>query len=328
MSFLLLSVGATVCLAGSSVDKAFNDNIREGDGKLIIGNSNGKIDASSGFIDDTHTINKYGRAESGVETTATDIWDQAEGTPTNQVWDAPTAARVHSIVSSSASDASAGVGARTLRLWGLQDWDTQEVSEDIIMNGTGTVNTTRSYVIIHRMKVLTKGATNVNVGSITATAASDATITAEIKAGIGQTEMAIYGISSLEDMFVSGYYGSINKAQGTAATINYSLLVNPEPDSELINFNRKNTIGVQSTGASHFSHPFNPYLCVPGPAIVKVSGLASIGDVDGSAGFDGYIKVKPTSFDDFVVLKTSTTRHNTAKILQIHDGSLLRLTGQ
>ena len=245
-------------------------------------------EVAKGEIPDALGVNKFGRAPSGIQTTATDVWDRATAAPLQSIWVAPTQARTHQIASSSASDdgAPAGVGARTIRVYGLTSWDTAEVNEDIILNGTTDVPTVNQYVIIHRMEVLTKGATNVNVGAISATADTDGTVTAQINDAEGQTQMAIYGIPSTQTAYVTGYYGTLNKASGGVATINFSFEINPEPDTELINFVTKNTRGVQSTGTSGDSWPFCPPLKVVGPAIIKVQGKASAADVEGSAGFD------------------------------------------
>ncbi len=232
-------------------------------------------------------VNKFGRAPSGVQTTATDIWDLADATPTQQIWVAPTAARIHAIVSSSASDDGdpVGVGARTIRVYGLKTWASDETYEDITLNGAGAVNTVNSYVIIHRMKVLTKGATNVNVGNIKATAASDSSITAQINAGEGQTQMAIYGIPSTKSAYMTQYYASCNLA-GTSIRLDVTLKINPEPDAELLNFLTKQTQNIRDTGAGYIRHEFNPPMKIVGPAIIKIQAISSVADSDGSAGFD------------------------------------------
>jgi hypothetical protein len=249
------------------------------------------LEVSRGNITSVSAVNKFGKAPDGVQTTDTDIWDRANATPTQQIWVAPTQARIHAIVSTSDSDDGdpAGVGARTVMVYGLTSWSTAEVSETVTLNGTGAVNTSNAYVIIHRMRVVTKGATNVNVGIITATAAVNGTVTAQINAGIGQSEMAIYGIPSTQSFYMTQFYGSINKASGAAATINYRLKVNTEPNAELINFVSKNIRGVQSTGNSDITWPFNPYLRIDGPAIIKIQAIGSAADLDGTAGFDGYL---------------------------------------
>ena len=235
------------------------------------------------------TVNKFGRAPEGVQTSATDVWDRADATPTQQIWVAPTTARVHNFASSSASDDGdpAGVGARTLRFYGLTSWTTPEVSEVIELNGAGDVATQQAYVCIHRAKVLTKGGTNVNVGTITATAVTDGTITAAILPGAGQTQMAIYCVPEGYSAFVSYYYVALNETAATS--LDAALLVNPEPDAELTNFLTKHTVSAKDTGSTYVRHDFNPYFRVDGPAIIKVQGISSAADTDVDGGFGLYL---------------------------------------
>ncbi len=240
-----------------------------------------------GDIDGLAAVNKFGRANN-VDGGFTDIWDMANTVQDQDIWVAPTQARIHDIVSTSVSDAAAGVGAQTLRVFGLTDWDTAEVSEDITLNGTTNVPTVNAYVIIHRMRVLTKGATSVNVGNITATAQTDSTITAEIYAGQGQTQMAIYGIPSTQDAYMGSLWAGLNKA--TAGDADIFLRENPEPQDELLNFLIKHTFGVSTTGSSYVSHMFDPFFKIPGPAIIKVQGRGTPINMDVSAGFDLIVK--------------------------------------
>lgn len=237
-------------------------------------------------------INKFGRStnvDSGIDT---DIWDGANATLDQDIWVAPTQARVHNIVSADAGDdgSPAGVGARTIRVYGLTAWDSPEVSEDITMNGVGAVATTNSYVIIHRMKVLTKGATSSNVGIIKATAVTDNTITAQINAGNGQTLMAIYGIPSGYTFYMTEVYASILKT-GATGLADCTLFFNPEPDAELTNFLVKHTFGAVSTGTSNVPKKFRPYKAFPGPGILKVQANGSAANLDVSAGFDGILAI-------------------------------------
>jgi len=245
------------------------------------------LEASMGNLDGITSVNKFGRAPSGIQTTATDVWDRADATPTQSVWVAPLAARTHIIHSTSILDDAASTGAKTVQVYGLKAWDSNEVNEVVSMAGNASTAVTKnSYVIIHRMKVLTKGATAVNNGVITATATTDNSVTAQINEGEGQTQMAIYGVPSSQTAYMTSYYGTLNKSGGAVGTLNFSLVVNPEPDVELTNFLTKNTRGLQSTGNSGDSWNFNPYFKISGPAIIKVSATANTADLEASAGFD------------------------------------------
>ena len=236
-------------------------------------------------------IDKFGRnieIDAGV---VADIWDGGNTGDEALIWVAPTTARTHNIKSSSTSDDGdpVGVGARTIKVFGLTDWGTAEVAEDITLNGTSNVATANSYVIIHRMKVLTKGATDVNVGLITATAQTDGTITAQIRAGQGQTQMAIYGIPSTQTLYLGRFYANVNKAGGAAGLVDVALCYNPEPDSELKNFLVKHTFGLQTVGTSALTIPYYTPKKFAGPGILKAQVTSGTENMDLSAGFDGVL---------------------------------------
>lgn len=245
------------------------------------------FEVAQGNVNGIVGVNKFGRStnvDSGVDT---DIHDGANSTTDLDIWVAPTAARVHNIKSDNAGDTSAGAGAKTIQIYGLADWDSKETSEVITMNGTTNVATS-AYVIIHRMKVLTKGASGPNIGIITATAASDLTVTAQINAGEGQTQMAIYGIPSIQTAYINRYYVSSIKSVA-AARVSHRLLANPEPDAELTKFVTKHTIGTSSDGTAFAPQVFNPPYKIAGPAIIKIQSNSNTDNVDVSAGFDLYL---------------------------------------
>jgi hypothetical protein len=232
----------------------------------------------------TH-VNKFGR-NSNCDATATDIWDLGS----QPIWLAPTAARVHAIVSSDDTDGKTGapnsVGARTVRIYGLKTWDTAETSEDVTLDGTTSVNTANSYVIIHRMNVLTCGASGPNAGIIKATAASDNTITAQINAGEGQTQMAIYGVPSTQTAYMTQFYHSILKSGGGTKFMDVALLASTDIENQPTVFTTKHTASSASDGSSFVNHPYSPYSTFAGPVIIKIQVIASAADQDVSAGFD------------------------------------------
>jgi hypothetical protein len=241
-----------------------------------------------GQVPGLHTINKFGRnieIDSGI---TADIWDGGHTLAsggTSLLWVAPTTARTHTIASTNAGDTEGGAGARTLRIFGLTSWDLPEESEDVTMNTASPPVTSKAYVIIYRMHVLTKGATSVNIGEITATATSDATITARIRAGEGQTQMAIFGVPSTQCALLDNFYASANRAVASGV-VDLTLLVNPEPKDELTNFLTRHTFGLNTAGTSAYLHEYHTPKQIDGPAIIKVQTTSGTNNMDVSAGFD------------------------------------------
>lgn len=261
---------------------------------------NFNLEVSRGKIAGHSTVNKYGRATDGIQVTATDIWDRADAAATQQIWVAPTAARIHEILSTSDADSDSGgtvaqgQGARTIRIFGLTTWGTAESNEDIIMDGTATgvnsVDTANSYVIIHRMKVLTHGTAGPNVGIITATAQTDATVTAQIGVGNGQTEMSIYGIPSTQKAYMTSFDVNAHNTGNPATVIetDFSMLVNEHPnvDETSAAFLVKANIGLIASGSTVFSKRYDPPFEIVGPAIIKFQAIATTADTEGVAEYD------------------------------------------
>lgn len=245
---------------------------------------------SAGSISGYSAVNVSGHAYNGLQTTATDVWDRADATPTQQLWVAPTAARIHAIVSSSTSDdgSPAGVGARTVKIWGLTGWSSAETSETVTLDGTTPVNTSNAYVIIHRMEVMTAGNTSINVGTITATAATDGTVTASILPGNGQTQMAIYGIPSGKALMVTSFFAGVNRAGNATPTTDFYFNVNTDPANRTT-YRTQYVLGTSQDGNSWIERVHRPYVTFNGPAIIKVQAISESADSDGHSGFDGIL---------------------------------------
>jgi hypothetical protein len=103
-----------------------------------------------------------------------------------------------SVSSSSTADTSAGTGARTVTLSGL-DADYNEISETVTLNGQTAVTTTNSYLRIFRAVVRSAGSGGQNAGVIyagtgTVTSGVPANKYATIAIGDNQTLMALWTV--------------------------------------------------------------------------------------------------------------------------------------
>lgn len=96
-----------------------------------------------------------------VDTSEESVWPDGGTVPH------PTVASVLKISSSSTDDTSAGTGARTVAIVGL-DGNYNEVSESVILDGQTPVNTGNSYLYVNQFYVTTVGSGGVNAGNINA----------------------------------------------------------------------------------------------------------------------------------------------------------------
>jgi len=160
------------------------------------------IQISAGRVKDTSHINKFGY-NSAVGTSYETVTDLG----TNNL---PSSAAVVSIVSASTADTSAGTGARTVEIQGL-DANYIEKTETVTMNGQSAVTTTATFIRVFRMRVASAGTGEVNAGNITASISSSDV--ARISANEGQTLMAVYTVPANKTAYLIKFQGSLSKNQ-------------------------------------------------------------------------------------------------------------------
>jgi len=228
------------------------------------------LEVSRSAISGMTSVNKFGK-NADIDIGTEDVWGGG-GT-----WVAPTVARLHNLTSGSVNDAAAGTGARTIRIYGL-DTNYLEITEDLILNGLANVSTVLSYTFMSRIIVLTAGSGGTNAGLITATAATDATITITVQIGKAQSQLAIYQVPAGKTAYIDNYYGGISG--GTA--LDLELFVKPFGGA----FNLKNTLSLTLAGTSSDEHVFKYPLKVEEKGIIKLSGTATANNTSTTGGFD------------------------------------------
>ena len=158
-----------------------------------------------------------------------------------------------------------GTGARTISIFGL-DANYMPISEEIVMNGTTDVTTTKSYLRVNRMRAVTAGSNGTNVGTISATATTAGTVQAAITADAGATLKSQYTVPA-------GYYAFIR-------TINYGALNNDQVEFDLQTRNEGAawvTRDRLDTVEGFIPQPFQVPIRVAPKADIRVQGVRATG---------------------------------------------------
>jgi hypothetical protein len=175
----------------------------------LIGNKDFYLEVAKGNVANHISINLFGRNTDIDSASAEDVW------PHGGDWTAPTTNRLHNIASSDANDTSAGTGARTVLVTGLNG-SYAVTSESITLNGVANVSTTNSYVFISEIKVTSAGSGLVNAGNITATAQTDATVSCSVTIGKNKSAMGIYQVPAGYTAYLSYYQAGFQNSTGGA----------------------------------------------------------------------------------------------------------------
>lgn len=157
------------------------------------------LDVATGNIGGVSNVSKFGYNPAVGSTNYESIWEGSNAYP----WQ--TVADQLEVLSSSVNDTSAGTGARTVELQGLDSsWNL--LTETVTMNGTTAVTTTGSFLRIFRARVVTAGTSLRNEGDITIrdqdTSTTRALITNGATSGMGQTLMAVYTVPAGKTAYI------------------------------------------------------------------------------------------------------------------------------
>jgi len=227
------------------------------------------------------TLFKFG-INGDVGTSVETVWAQG-GT-----YAYPASATVMKISSSSADDAAAGTGARTISIAGL-DASYNEISETVTLNGQTEVNTVNSYLRITRMFVITagSGATAVGViyaGTGTVTSGVPATVYGMIAIGANQTQMAFWTVPAGYTLYLMGTFYSSGNSTANAFT-NFQLIQRPFGGV----FRQQSS--TRTSGSGDFVLDLHTPIAFAEKTDIEIRAVASAGSSNVSAEFEGiYIK--------------------------------------
>lgn len=128
-----------------------------------------------------------------------------------------TAAAVFEVVSSSALDTNtAGVGARTVSIWGV-DANFNEVTEVIALNGITPVVGAVLFYRVNSVVVATAGGAKTNVGTILVRDAGAGTTRSMIVLGQGRSEVGVFTVPAGHKMLATGWTVSARDNVGQKA---------------------------------------------------------------------------------------------------------------
>lgn len=236
------------------------------------------------------TVNKFGRAPyTGAANNLRDIWDGSNVTNTDYDWAGPAdgADEIFNLTSTDGADDGnpAGAAAHVVRVYGLDaDWNLQD--EYVTLEGASNAATVNTYVRIFRMKVTSAATGTTNVGIISATGATSGNVISRILIGQGQTQMAIYTVPAGYNANMISYYGSVNRASGTAVRVDLQLYVREDASNALAPTLVKHTQSLIETGTSQFTYTFVPRFTIGEKSDIIMKAASSAQNSDVSAGFN------------------------------------------
>lgn len=167
----------------------------------------------------------------------------------------PDAAGVVACVSSDAADASAGTGARTILLRGV-DAAFAIISEAVTLNGTTPVNTILEFAFVNRITVTSAGSGGKNAGLLTFEIGGDVTNAVAIGKNLSSTCLEMMPAAEIPGTLphLASFTMFVGKQQNALVTMSIYSRVSTLGDIELETFN----IPFSSNGA-----PIQVELTVP-----------------------------------------------------------------
>lgn len=207
------------------------------------------------------------------------------------VYPTPTSATALEIVSSNANDTSAGTGARSITVFGL-DANWEEQTETVNMNGTTAVDLANTYTRVYRLFVASSGTYASSTGGShagTITLREDGGGAAWAQIGtvggfsVGQSQIAAYTIPAGKRAWVVSRHVTVE----TTKSALYVFFQRPNADTVSAPYSAMRAIevdrGVVSSDGREYNPPVGPYV---GPCDIGFMGAATSGTADITIDFE------------------------------------------
>jgi len=184
-----------------------------------------ELQVAQGQIAYHEHIYKFGQ-NSVVGDSVETIWQQGG------LYSYPPSATTMTVSSSNTNDTSAGTGARTVQILGL-DGDYNEISETITLNGQTAVTTTNSFLRVNRAIILTAGSGGANAGTIyvgtgTVTTGVPANVYTTINGdGTNQSLQAFWTVPANYNAYIYQTNISTGNSSNTPAVLKTLLVARP-----------------------------------------------------------------------------------------------------
>lgn len=222
------------------------------------------LQVSRGQIQGHSTVIVFGY-NPDVDTSEETVW------PDGGVVPHPTVASALKISSSSTDDTSAGTGARTVYIEGL-DGSYAVVGETVTLNGQTAVNTTNSYLYVNSFYVVTVGSGGANAGNINAgtgvvTAGVPAVLYDIIATGYNNRTTGHYCVPAGYTGYMTNGLFSAGQVSGTTAVTGF--LKQHGPDGIV----RVGAVTTVNNSAAVF--PFDPAFAIAEKTCVGATAIGS-----------------------------------------------------
>lgn len=219
-TFQLVTRIGSYSLVVAPLDKSLPKNADS----ISVRSISDEIDIARGLRRGYFIRNAFGRnPDIDTGTVPEDLWNGGgvyTGFPTGS-------AEKVTVVSSSVNDTSAGSGARTVKIFGLDaNYALQE--ETVTLNGQSLVDSVNTYTRIYRARVITSGSSNTafNAGTITiAHKITTANIFCVMPIGYNQTAIGIYTIPANNIGLLRSFRVFIDKTAGGSPTAQGALWI-------------------------------------------------------------------------------------------------------
>lgn len=185
-------------------------------GDIVNVSNNYNLDVSAGKIKGRKTIHKFGRnpditIAEGFET----LWN---GGGFYTGFDA-TVGELVNVSSSDANDNITGTGSRIVTLFGLdENWE--EITEDIELNGTINVLSTKLFIRCDTITTIDSGSNQFNLGVISVIQSTSGIVFARVPIGYNSTMIAAYTIPAGK----TGYLDTLFSSSGGGRKAFFSIV--------------------------------------------------------------------------------------------------------